>query len=87
MSFIDNEQQFFITTITDCITYLALMIPLTASFITRSMAHPTTSRSMTQVFALLPRATDDVTAVVSSQSSIPFTLMSAFAMAISYADR
>lgn len=63
------------------------MIPLTASFITRSMAIPTMSRSMTQVFASLPRATEDVTAAVSSQLSIPFTLMSAFAMAISYADR
>ena len=63
------------------------MIVLGASFVSKSMFSPVTGHRLTQLMALAPRMSDDLNLVSSPSSSIPFTLMSAFAIAISYADR
>ena len=63
------------------------MILLGASFISKSMSRPLKGHRLTQLLALAPRMSDDLNLVSSPSSSIPFTLMSAFAIAISYADR
>jgi hypothetical protein len=63
------------------------MMHLGASFISKSLSRPLTRHRLTQLLALAPRMSDDLNLVSSPSSSIPFTLMSAFAIAISYADR
>ena len=63
------------------------MIPLSSSFISKSMAHPSLRNGLTRLLAKLPQTTDAVRSAMPSDTAIPFTLMSAFAIAISYADR
>jgi len=60
------------------------MIPLSLSFISKSISAPSTRTILTQLCALQP---SKVAATVIPSQSIPFTLLSAFAIAVSYADR
>lgn len=60
------------------------MIPLSSSFITKSLSAPSSRTMITHLCALQP--TKIATTVIPSQS-IPFTFLSAFAIAVSYADR
>ena len=63
------------------------MIPLSSSFISKSLAQPPLRNGLTRLLAKLPQTTVAASHVMPSDTAIPFTLMSAFAIAISYADR
>ena len=63
------------------------MILISASFLSKSISRKLTGHRLTQLLALAPQMSDDLKLADYPSSSIPFTLMSAFAIAISYADR
>ena len=63
------------------------MLRLSSSLLMKGFTRPSNTVGLSRLLALAPFSTEIIGVPARTQSSVPYTFLSAFAIAISYADR